>query len=160
MEAADQNRDSEAQSIPLGFAIEQSATDALVIHHQRTGMGCMNVFLVGWLIAWSMFLVFYLVQYLTEGGAVEGDGWTSFWYFLFMCIAEVFVACVVAYSLFARQSFCIEAAHLTMETDVLGFKRRATIAGFHREDRPREGRRGRRRQLPKLGPKARGREGG
>ena len=88
----------------------------------------MNVFLVGWLIGWSMFLVFYLVQYLTEGGAVEGNGWTSFWYFLFMCIAEVFVACVVAYSLFAGQSFRIEAAHLTMETDVLGFKRRATIA--------------------------------
>ena len=91
-------------------------------------MGCLNVFLVVWLIGWSIFLVVFLVKYLTGGGAVEGDRWASFWHLLFMCIAEVVVACVVAYSLFARQSFRIETAHLTMETDVLGFKRSATIA--------------------------------
>ena len=51
------------QPVPPGFSLAAAGRDAIVIRHRRTGMGCMNAFLLVWLAAWTAgCIVFFWIQ--------------------------------------------------------------------------------------------------
>jgi hypothetical protein len=114
------------EPMPAGFTVVPGDDDAVIIHHKRTSMRAMNIFLTVWLIGWSVFCVVLVVKFLNGASMDDGEP-VSLWKMLFFFLAEIVVACWLAYSLFCKQSFRIEAASLTVNTDVLGFKRTATI---------------------------------
>ena len=80
------------------------------------------------LIGWSISGVIMLGHYLTGKSGSQGSEPVALWQMLFLLMGEVIAGWVLLSSLFGKQSFRIESAHLTMETAVLGFRRRATIA--------------------------------
>jgi hypothetical protein len=113
-------------SIPPGFTILSSGGDEIHIHHTRGGMGCLNIFLIVWLAGWTAACAFLLHQYLHDGKMDDGTP-MPLWFPSIFWAGEVFVACLLIYLLFCKKSFRTDVAHLTVETDVLGFRRRKTI---------------------------------
>ena len=60
-------------NIPEGFHLQEDYDGALTIHYKRTGMGCMNVFLMVWLAGWTVGCVMLLKAYLTGDTMDDGD---------------------------------------------------------------------------------------
>ena len=123
---ANRNRNNEPEPVPPGFSLIPSCQDILVIHHKRTGMGCMNVFLVIWLTGWTFFCVWILHEFLSGGRMEDGDP-IPLWFVLVFWGFEALGACLVAYGLFCKKSFLLTPDYLTMETEVLGFRWRKAI---------------------------------
>jgi hypothetical protein len=126
MEITNQNENSALEPTPRGFTVIPLGKDALIIHHKRTGMGCMNIFTIVWLPVWGIWCVVLLQRYL-NGGRLGNVDPIPLWLVLLVWVGELVVAYHFTYWLFCKQSFRIEAACLTMETDVLGFAQRANI---------------------------------
>jgi hypothetical protein len=127
MEITNQDENGALEPTPRGFTVIPLGKDALIIHHKRTGMGCMNIFEIVWLTGWGVWCVFLLQRYL-NGGTLDDGKPIAPWIVLFCWVGELIVAYHFIYWLFCKRSFLIEAACLTMETDVLGFKQRANIS--------------------------------
>jgi len=108
--------------IPAGFSLISSGPDACIIHHKRTGMGCMNAFFIIFLLGWSLGCVLLLHRYLTED-TTQADP-VPLWVVAVFWLLEAFVAMCTTYALFCRKSFRIDTDCLTMETNVLGLRRR------------------------------------
>ena len=104
----------------------RSGGDKFIIHHIRGGMRRMNVFLIAWLVGWGFACVDLLRQYL-HGGKMDDGGPTPLWIVSAFWAGEVVVACFLTYLLFSRKTFRTDAAYLSVDTDVLGFRRRKTI---------------------------------
>jgi hypothetical protein len=119
---ANQAREQEAL-MPPGFTMAPSAGEDFVIHHKRSGMGCMNAFYVCWLVVWSGLCVVVLQLYL-HGASMKKPP------LLLVLMAWAFEAAglwFTIYSLFSRKTYRTDATSLTVETVVLGFKRSKTI---------------------------------
>ncbi len=112
--------------IANGLVISSSSGDNYIIHYRRTGMGCMNFFLLVWLIGWTVVCVFLLQAFLA-GGTMDDGAPIPFWFVLIFWSAEIGVAAMLAYMLFGRKIFRLDRNSITIETNVLGFKRRKTI---------------------------------
>ncbi len=126
MKHTDQDRASLRKEIPTGFFLEPCGRDAFIIRHTRTGMGCMNFFLIVWLTVWTVGCVFLLRQYL--GGGVMDDGAPiPHWFVLVFWAAEIVVACLLIYLLFCKKSFRIDRENLVIQADILGLKRCRSI---------------------------------
>jgi hypothetical protein len=59
---SDHPESSLREKIPDGFDFRRLSEDVVVIGHKRTGMGCMNTFLIVWLIGWTIGCIFLLYQ--------------------------------------------------------------------------------------------------
>jgi hypothetical protein len=106
--------------VPEGFELERQGKDVFIIRHKRTGMGCMNIFLIVWLVYWTGYCVDLLRQYLS-GNRID------LWLVIAFWGGEVVAAVVLVYQLFCKTSFRLDCKNLIMETDVLGLKRRRLI---------------------------------
>jgi hypothetical protein len=114
------------ETVPPGFSVEPCGRGAFIVYHARTGMGCMNVFLIVWLAGWTVGCIFLLHQYF-GGGVMEDGNPIPLWFVLVFWAAEIAVAGLLIFLLFCKKSFRIDQDTLIMETAVLGFKRRKTI---------------------------------
>ena len=127
MENTDHNKSSLRVEVPPSFSLEPCGRDAFIIRHTRTGMGCMNVFLLAWLAVWTVGCVFLLREYL-GGGVMENGDPIPLWFVLVFWGAEIGVVGLLIYLFFCKKSFRIDQDNLIMETDVLGLKRRKSIS--------------------------------
>lgn len=114
-------------SPPPGFEVIRLGQDTLTIHHRRTGMGCMNAFLVIWLTGWTVGCVMLLVQYL-RGGKMEDGTPITLWFLGVFWLAEVVVAFIFAKVVFERRSFQFEGDTLTIERNLLGNIKRRVVS--------------------------------
>lgn len=112
---------------PNGFTIMECGTDACIIRHSRTGMGCLNIFLGAWLGGWTVGCLFLVLAYL-NGGKMENGDPMPFWFVGVFWTAEAVVACILIYLLFCRKTFRIESDALTIETNVLRIRWHKTIS--------------------------------
>jgi hypothetical protein len=111
---------------PEGFTVEPLGRDDFIIHHKRTGMGCMKVFIGGFLAFWTFFCVMMLRNFTNRCPTKQSDSAdlliaAGFW------IAEIVVACLAMYLFFAKKTFRVDYNRLVMQTDVVGFKWSRTI---------------------------------
>ena len=100
--------------------------DAFIIRHTRTGMGCMNVFLIVLLVGWTVGCVSLLRQYLGGGVMDDGDP-IPLWFVLVFWGGDIGVACLLINLLFCKKSFRIDRENLIIQADVLGLKRCRSI---------------------------------
>lgn len=114
--------EEESEPIPDGFTLEPVDSDTFIIHLKRTGMGCMNSFLIVWLSVWTVGC-FFLIRAFLEKGPEE----MPIWFVSFFCIAEVVVFFIIVYLFLARKSFRMDRTELAIETRILGFSWRTTI---------------------------------
>lgn len=119
--ATDNQRD-----IPVGFTLESFGRDTFNIRFKRTGMGCMNIFIVAWLLIWTAGCVLMLHQYFTGGHLEDGDP-IPIWFIILFLIAEIGGICLFLFLLFSKKTFSASYENLVVETDVLGLKRIRTI---------------------------------
>lgn len=115
----DDNTDSTRGNIPVGFDLERIDENVFIIHHKRTGMGCMNMFLIFWLAGWTVGCVFLLHQYLTMELMDSGDP-IPLWFLMVFWGAEVLVAVLLTYLFFSRKSFRVDHEYLIVVKDFLG----------------------------------------
>lgn len=113
--------------VPPGFSLGAAGRDAIVIRHRRTGMGCMNAFLLVWLAAWTAgCIVFFWIQpenIRWESGSPPPP-WAAaiFWAF------DIIVALIAVHLFFCRKSFRIDRDRLVIETRLLGLRWTRTLA--------------------------------
>jgi len=118
--------DSSPDPAPDGFSLIHLGADELLIRHKRSGMGCMNAFLVCWLAGWTVVCVWLAHSYL-HGGKMEDGSPMPLWFVLIFWGVELVVAGLLAYVLYGRKAFHIDWTALTMETDVLGLRWRKKV---------------------------------
>lgn len=118
--------DLDLDSPPDGFKLELDGREAFVIRHKRTGMGCMNLFLMVWLAGWTVGCVFLLQQYFAGGTMDSGDP-IPWWFVALFWAAEIGVAALLLNLVFSRKRFRVTPNAIEMETDLLGWKRTKTV---------------------------------
>lgn len=111
--------------IPEGITLQQSGED-LVIRFERTGMGCLNGFLIFWLVCWTGGCIFLLLQYLAGGVMDDGEA-VPLWIVVAFWSAEIIMATYLVYVLFCEKVFRVGEQNLVIETNVLGYKRSRSI---------------------------------
>ena len=104
---------------PPGFQVVRSGQHTFTIHHRRTGMGCMNGFLMFWLTGWTVGCVWTQIQYL-GGGKMEDGSPIQLWLVGGIWFAELVVALLSAVLIFERRTFLFEEDALTIRRDILG----------------------------------------
>ena len=107
--------------VPPGFTLAGDGPDAIVIRHRRTGMGCMNAFLLVWLAIWTAgCIVFFWIQpagiHWESGTPPPPWAAAIFWAF------DIVAGLIAAYLFFCRKTFRIDHRLLVVETRVLGLK--------------------------------------
>ena len=121
------------QPVPPGFSLAADGPDAIVIRHRRTGMGCLNAFLLVWLAGWTAgtLTLFHLHPEKVHGDCGSGP---PPWAAAFFWACEVIVAAFAAYVFFCRKSYRIDPDRLVLETRVLGLRWTRTLprAGLRR----------------------------
>lgn len=90
---------------PNGFKVSETES-SYNIEHTRTGMGCLNAFLVGWMFFWT-------IGYLTITLPVEGFSLDTFGGFF---VPVVIVFCILICSVFQKKSFRLCEDSLCIET--------------------------------------------
>lgn len=113
---------NDQEPVPPGFVLIPSGPDTFVIHYKRTGMGCLNLFVVAWLVGWTFFCVLLLHQFL-NGGTMENGDSIPLWFVLIFWGVEIGVACLLAFLLFSKRIFRVDPFALAIETNVLGYRR-------------------------------------
>ena len=113
--------------VPQGFALTTAGPDTIFIHHRRTGMGCLNAFLLAWLMAWTAGCLLFFVVHPDKARWVNCSpppAWAAalFWG------ADALVAFFTAYLFFCRKSFRIDRDQLVIETRLLGLRWTRTLA--------------------------------
>ena len=100
----DPSQPTDELNIPHGFtAIETE--NSYHIEHFRTGMGCLNLFLVVWIVGWIIGILTIVIPF--EGITVKTSGY-------FVCLALAVLALIS--SLFTKKSFCLTESSLCIET--------------------------------------------
>ena len=128
MKQTHHNESSLRKEIPTGFFLEPCGRDAFIIRYTRSGMVCMNVFLIAWLAGWTVGCIFLLRQYL-GGRVMEGGAPIPLWIVLVFWTAEILIACLLIYLLFCKKSFRIDQYNLVIQTDILGLRRTGLSRG-------------------------------
>ena len=109
------------KTIPEGFALKQENKYRLIISYKRTGMGCMNFFLIIWLSIWTFICVILLLQFFGLEVIAHGKP-------VPLCVVlvhwggELFVAFYLIYLLFCRKIFRLDDRKLIIETNILKYK--------------------------------------
>ena len=115
------------EPIPPGFTLDADGSDAIVIRHRRTGMGCMNAFLLVWLVGWTAGCIsFFMVQ--PENIRWQSCGPPPPWVGVIFWSCDIFVGLIAAYLFFSRKTFRIDRHVLAVETRLLGLKWTCAIA--------------------------------
>ncbi|MGB3293327.1 MAG: hypothetical protein WBB01_10100 [Phormidesmis sp.] len=91
--------------IPSGFKVSETES-SYDIEHTRTGMGCLNMFLAGWMFLWTLF-------YLTITLPFEGFSPDTFGGFF---VPVIIVALLLVCSVFQKKSFRLGEDSLCIET--------------------------------------------
>lgn len=97
--------------MPDGFVQSSLGSDAIIIHHKRTGMGCMNIFLILFLVIWTW-------GCLTVVSNAPGLFRAFFWG------CDLLVACTLTYMLFWRTTFRVDGQELTVLQGIWGVRMR------------------------------------
>lgn len=111
------------QPVPPGFTLAAAGPDAIVIRHRRTGMGCLNAFLLAWLAFWTVGCIFLARQYLAPAACDP----VPLWVVLFFWVFEIFAALFAVYLFFCRKFFRIDRDRLVVETRLLGLRWTRTL---------------------------------
>lgn len=104
---------------PAGFVLESQVGRGLVIHHRRRGMGCMNLFLLGWLTFWTVGCVFLLRSYLNGGQMEDGDP-IPLWFVAGFWGVDLAVLGFVLFLFLGRRCYRLDEQQLVSETTFLG----------------------------------------
>ena len=107
---------------PNGFTIRASEGGAVVIEHRRTGMWAMNGFLIFWLAFWTVGCCLML-QSVLPGAEAAGGKPVPIAVVLGFWAAELFVAGLLLFLLFAQRSYRLDGTSLTAELRVFRFQR-------------------------------------
>lgn len=122
MKIADPDGPRVREVAPRGFTLIPLDQGTCVIRHRRTGMGCMNAFLVVWLTGWVCFCVFLVRQFL-DGNTMQ----VPLWGVLVFWGGAIVVFGLLLYVLFCRTSFRLDRDQLAVEVNILGLKWRQFI---------------------------------
>ena len=114
------------ENVPEGFRLEEQYDGSVTIHYRRTGMGCMNLFLIFWLSFWTIGCVWLLYSYLNGGEMDDGDP-IPLWFVAIFWFFEIGVAILLARLLFERRTYRLSEDKLSMVTKVLCYKRSIII---------------------------------
>ncbi|MEA5508355.1 hypothetical protein VB715_01115 [Crocosphaera sp. UHCC 0190] len=101
------------QPIPNGFTLIASGYYEFVIKYKRTGMGCMNAFLIVCLVLWLPFCLLILPFLLNL------RAWLFIVIPLFMWGFAIGFIYLIIYSLFCQKTFYFDDNNLTIETKIL-----------------------------------------
>lgn len=107
---------------PAGLLMVPAGGGAVVIHHRRTGMKSMLVFLSLWLTGWTAACIFLAHIYL-NGGKLDNGTPMPIWFVLVFWASDIFVLGLLVYLLFARKSYRLDGDSLTVEVNLLGYRR-------------------------------------
>jgi hypothetical protein len=107
---------------PKGFSVVVDGPDAVVIHHRRTGMKGMLLFLCVWLTVWTAGCVSLLVAYL-KGGSMENGSPMPLVFVLGFWASEIGVICFLGYLFFAHKSFRLDKDSMVVELRVFRYRR-------------------------------------
>lgn len=126
----DEEENPELQALltspPAGFKVVRHDYDRFVVNYRRSGMGCMNGFLIIWLVGWTV-ACGYLVNGYFNGAKMDSGEDMPLWFLMVFLLSDAGVACLLAFLLFTRKTFTFEPHRLTIETDTLGYKRYKVI---------------------------------
>lgn len=106
---------------PAGFLMVPDADGAVVIHHRRTGMKGMLVFLSLWLTGWTAACILLAHSYL--GGKIDDGTPMPVLMVLVFWASDLLVLALLLYLLFARKSYRLDNDSLTVEVNLLGYRR-------------------------------------
>lgn len=106
---------------PDGFLMVTADGGAVVIHHRRTGMKGMLVFLCLWLAGWTAACIFLAHAY--ANGKMDNGTPMPIWFVLVFWASDIFVLGLLLYLLFARKAYRLDGDGLTVEVTLLGYRR-------------------------------------
>ena len=119
--------DPQADTVPKGFEIlTESDPDCLTILHRRTGMRTMNIFLVGWVTAWTVFCIVFTCEYISGIVSASSDRPPLLLVGIFW-VADFFVGYWMIYCLFAIRLYLLGPHELVLVTKVLYFRNERII---------------------------------
>ncbi|MEO0795136.1 MAG: hypothetical protein AAFX93_08245 [Verrucomicrobiota bacterium] len=107
---------------PDGMKPQFASNDTFAIEYRRSGMGCMNVFLMVWLAIWTAGCVLMIRTRIPEWRQ-EGTDVVPIPVILLFWAFEFVVAGILLYLLFCRKSFLFDEQHMVLETRVLFYKK-------------------------------------
>ncbi|MBN1997201.1 hypothetical protein JW935_06605 [candidate division KSB1 bacterium] len=110
-----------AKRIPAGFQLKTAADGTYLIYHRRTGMGCMNDFVLIFWAVWLCGSASLLERYL-NGGTTEGGLPISIWSVITYWLVELIVTGLLLYLRFSRKIYRLEKDFLVVETRILLLK--------------------------------------
>ena len=110
---------------PKGYSYTVNGNEC-VIEHERTGMGCLNVYLGVWLTGYTCVCVALIHRYF-NGGKMEGGDPIPLWFVMVFMIPWFIVAFLLLYSNFARNTFRLSPDCLDIETTLLTLRWRITL---------------------------------
>lgn len=114
------------EKIPEGFGIEDSRPGVLTVHYKRTGMGCMNLFLIVWLIGWSIGTAFLIGYWITGEPDANGNSVPFFMVAIFTgCWFIVFGLLQVM--MFKKRRYNFHSTHLDLESRVHFYRKNLSI---------------------------------
>jgi hypothetical protein len=110
-----------SEPIPPGFTIEQTSQHTMTIHHQRSGMAAMNIFLMVWLSFWTIGCIGLLYLFILQlnGQLPENSDPVppiivfGFW------AADIIVSYLLIYSIFCEKTFHLNYTDITIQTKLL-----------------------------------------
>jgi hypothetical protein len=115
-----------SEPIPAGFQLTTLGRDQWLIQHQRTGMGCLNAFLMAWLSGWTMACIAMVYLYFFET-PTNPEQTIPLGIVIIFCTADIVVWCFLIYSIFCKQTFQIDYYNLVITTEILALKWDKTI---------------------------------
>lgn len=112
------------EPIPKGFKIISGDQYTATIHYKRTGMEAMHIFMVVWLSFWTMgcfaLVSIFFLQF--QGIPVDNTEPIPFIVVLGFCTAEIIVASLLIYSLFAEKIYRLDYGDLTVRTKLFSWQ--------------------------------------
>lgn len=117
------------EPIPQGFSILWTDGSSTMIHHQRTGMVAMNIFLMVWLSMWTiacLSLLYLFIQQM-QGISINNSEPVPLSIVVMFWVGEMAVTCFLIYSMFCEQTFKLTALDLTIETKLWHWRWRRII---------------------------------
>lgn len=115
-----------SEPIPAGFQLTTLGQNQWLIQHQRTGMGCLNAFLIVWLSGWTLACIAMIYTYFSETSS-NSEGAISLSMVLIFSTIDIVVWCCLLYSIFCKQTFQIDYYNLVITTEILALKWDKTI---------------------------------
>jgi len=114
------------QKVPEGFGIEDVRPGVLTIHYKRTGMGCMNLFLIVWLIGWSIGTAF-LIGYWISGQPDDAGNEVPFFMVAAFTGSWFVVFGLLQVMMFKKRRFEFHSTHLDVESRVHFYRKHITL---------------------------------